>query len=329
MITGLDNIDRKLLNLIQGEFPLSREPFSALGRRLGISGEQLIPRIQRLKAEGIVRQIGPVLDARSLGYQTTLVAMMVEENRPGRAAQVISEHPGVSHGYLRDNRFNLWFTLALSSELDLQSELQKLGSLIGAEATLDLPALRVFKIRALFDVDGDGSALSNTGVDHGSSLHRDCHLSPFDSALINELQQDLPLTYRPFDTMSAHLDMDINEFLDHCRSLQQRGIMRRFGASIRHTSVGFVANAMACWIVPPDIVEVAGRKLAALREVSHCYERRANPIWPYNLFAMIHGHTREACQSVASKLSSETGLEDYVLLFSIKELKKVRVKYLV
>jgi len=326
---GLDGIDRKLINLIQGDFPLVREPFSALGMRLDISGGQVIHRIERLKGDGIVRQIGPVFDARSLGYRTTLVAMRVAESQLDKAAQVINEHPGVSHSYQRDNRFNLWFTLALPSKMDIKSELQRLRGLICADDILDLPALRIFKIGAYFDVQGNDEPLPDNGIDYSRPLHRESHLSPADRVLINELQRDIPLVERPFDVFSARLNMDIYEFLGRFRSLQKRGIMRRFGASIRHNRIGFVANAMACWIVPLDIVEVVGRKLAALREVSHCYERKVDSLWPYNLFAVIHGRTKETCQDIVSQLSCETGCKDYVLLFSVREFKKVRVKYLV
>ena len=323
----LDDIDGKLLNLIQVGFPLSREPYCALGLQLGVSAGEVVRRIERLKAGGIVRLIGPVLDARSLGYRTTLVAMRVGESRLDEAAQVISKHPGVSHGYQRDNRWNVWFTLSLPSKVDMQSELRKLNSLIGAEAILDLPALRVFKIGAYFGVGTEGEPLlGSSSTDYGGPLDRDCHLSPTDRALINELQQDLPLVERPFDGLSARLGMDIDRLLDRLRYLKQRGIMRRFGAAIRHESIGFVANAMACWIVPRDMVEAAARKVVALGEVSHCYERKTDPLWPYNLFAMIHGRTKEACQDVASQVSRGAGLKDYLLLFSIREFKKVRVK---
>ena len=326
-IAGLDDIDRGLINLIQAEFPLVREPFSDLGLKLGISAGQVIHRIERLKTVGIVRQIGPVFDAGSLGYRTTLVAMRVPESRLDNAARVISEHPGVSHCYQRDNRFNLWFTLALPHRVDIESELRKLNGLICADDILDLPALKVFKIGVYFDMQGNGEAPPDTGIDYNRSSHIDDRLSPADRALINELQQDLPLLERPFDMLSARLNMDVNEFLNRFRSLKQRGLMRRFGASIKHNMIGFVANAMACWIVPPDIVDKVGRKLAAFGEVSHCYERRTNSLWPYNLFAMIHGRTKEACQGVVSQVSRQTGCKDNVLLFSVREFKKVRIRY--
>jgi DNA-binding Lrp family transcriptional regulator len=105
--------------------------------------------------------------------------------------------------------------------------------------------------------------------------------------------------------------------------------MRRFGAAVNHRKAGFAANAMTCWAAPPEKVVAAGQKLASWREVSHCYERKTNPLWRYNLFAMIHAHTEEACREIAAKVSAQTGLTDYVMLFSTREFKKTRVKYLV
>ncbi len=323
-----DDVDKKLLNAIQIAFPLSRDPFSVLGTRLDISADEALRRIERFKQEGVVRLIGPVLDARRLGYQSTLVAMKVAENQLDRASKAINQHPGISHGYCRNHYFNLWFTLALPPGVEVETELQKLSNTIKPEAMLELPALRLFKIGVFFDLTGDGQQLPDTGIASQSILSQKADLSPTDKLVINELQQALPLVQRPFDTLSARLTMDVEEFLTHCRSLKERGIMRRFGASIKHHKVGFTANAMTCWVAPPEVVEIAGKKLAALREVSHCYERKTGPLWPYNLFAMIHGHTRKDCQVIADKVSQETELNEYILLFSVKEFKKARVKYL-
>ena len=320
--------DRKLLNLVQIKFPLTTEPYTDLGLRLGIDGDEVLHRINQLKAKGIIRQISPVLDARSLGYQTTLVATRVTESRLDKAARLIVEHPGISHSYERDHDFNLWFTLALPPEIGMEAELQKLSTLIGAETMLELPVLKIFKIGAYFDLAGDAQQMQGTSVAPSSTLCQKADLSPTDKMVINELQQDLPLVQRPFDMMAARLTMDVGEFLAHCHRLQQRGIMRRFGASIRHNNVGFKANAMTCWIAPPEVVEIAGRKVATFQEVSHCYERKTGPLWPYNLFTMIHGHTKDDCQTISDKVSRETGLNENVLLFSVKELKKERVKYL-
>ena len=325
----LDSIDRRLLNLLQAKFPLTREPYADLGLWLGIDQDEVIHRIKQLKARGIIRQISPVLDSRSLGYQTTLVAMRVAERQSDKAARLIAEHPGVSHGYKRDHHFNLWFTLAIPPGADMETELQQLTGPTDAEAVFALPAIKLFKIRAYFAMDGDSQSAADTMAHPGGILPQKVELSQIDRLIVNELQQDLPLILSPFTDMSARLGMEVEDFLARCRSLKQRGIMRRFGAAINHKEAGFKANAMVCWVAPPNMVNAVGQKLASLREVSHCYERKTNPLWQYNLFAIIHSHTREACEEVASRVSSETGLKDYVLLFSTKEFKKVRVKYLV
>ncbi len=323
----MDSTDRRLLNLIQTEFPLTREPFADLGQRLGTGIDEIIRRLEQLKERGIVRLIGPVLDSRSLGYNTTLVAMRVAENNLEKAEQVIAGHPGVSHGYEREHRFNIWFTLALPPGRDTETELEQLTLSTGAEAALSLPAVKVFKIGAYFDMDENGQNASP--VHPKSVLARQVELSPTDRLIINELQRDLALVPAPFSTMAERAGMQVEQFLAGCRSLQQRGVIRRFSASINHRNAGFTANAMSCWTAPSDRIDAAGQALASLKEVSHCYERKTNRLWHYNLFAMIHNSSREVCQELAEKVFRETGLTDYALLYSTKEFKKTRVKYLV
>ena len=114
-------------------------------------------------------------------------------------------------------------------------------------------------------------------------------------------QQDLPLSSAPFAEIARKAGIDEEILLAQCRSLLQRGIMRRYGAAVNHRRVGFTATAMACWAVPAGKVAAAGEKLASLREVSHCYERKTRPEWRYNLFAMIHGQQRERCDEIARR----------------------------
>ena len=325
---NLSSIDRKLVDLLQAEFPLTRHPYSDVGLSLDLSEAETIAHIKQLKAEGIIRQISPVLDARRLGYQPTLVAMRMETAELDTAEQFIIKHPEISHAYERNHYYNLWFTLATPAGADTESELERLTDSIGAVTAFALPAVKVFKIGAYFafDRNGQSKAFDNH---HAGIRQQKAHPSPADRKVINELQQDLPLVSQPFTSMSSRLGMGTDNFLSRCQSLIQRGIIRRFGAAVNHRKAGFKANAMTCWAVPPGKAEFAGQKLAYLREVSHCYERKTNPLWRYNLFAMIHGRTREACREIADKVSADTGLTECVMLFSTRELKKTRVKYLV
>jgi len=315
--------DKKLVDLLQLSFPLTVQPYADIGSRLGIGEEGVIATIKRLKQEGIIRLIGPVFNARCLGYKTTLAAMKVSRSNMEKAAGVIQNHRGISHGYERDNYFNLWITLATAG--DIEAELARLAELIGAEQYFSLPAVKLFKLRALFIMGADSK--EKNSVNNFIGYKQQVSLSPKDRLIINEIQQDLPLVSHPFAQMSAKTGLGENEFISRCVSLLQRGIMRRFGAALNHRKAGFTANAMTCWIVPADKVDTIGEKLSLQSQVSHCYKRKTNPLWQYNLFAMIHGHSQEECREVAEKVSLESGLNNYVMLFSTREIKKTRILY--
>jgi len=318
-----DATDKKLISLLQRDFPLTRQPFEGLGLRLGIGGEETIGRIRRFKEDGIVRQIGPVLEARKLGCYTTLVAFKVAAENLEKAAAAIRSHPGVSHGYLRQHDLNVWITLSTSSAATMHIELRRLRAEMSAEAMAELPVVKLYKIGFYLDLEESGQP----PPDSSGISYRKAKITPPERAALNELQQDLPLVDRPFDVMSKKIGMPVEDFLACCRSLKRRGVMRRFGAAINHRRAGYKANAMTCWVVPPDVIDAAGARLAACREVSHCYQRKTGSNWRYNLFAMIHGRREDDCFRVADAVTEELGLPKYSALFSIKELKKERVRH--
>ncbi|RYD01983.1 hypothetical protein N752_26385 [Desulforamulus aquiferis] len=117
------------------------------------------------------------------------------------------------------------------------------------------------------------------------------------------------------------------EFIQRVHAIQQQGVLRRIGAALRHRKVGFVANAMIVWSVPEDRIEEIGSQMAGIPEVTHCYQRKTAPDWPYNFYTMIHGHNREECEKTAKKLAEAIGIAKYRLLFSVAELKKSSMKY--
>jgi siroheme decarboxylase len=320
----LDSTDRKLLNTIQTEFPLVEKPFDDLGNRLGITPEEVISRLARLKSEHVIRMIGPVIDGRCLGFSSSLIAAKVPSDRLVQVEKTIFKHEGVSHGYERDHEFNVWFTLVVGPEIDLNSELEHLNCRINAEKIVSLTSLKVFKIGAYFDMEENSRAGIAVKPSPGS---KPVQLTAVDKAIINQLQQDLALVPFPFEALAGSVNLPVEAVLIRCRALIEQGVIRRFSASINHRQAGFTANAMCCWAVPAEDTDAMGEKLSSLRQVSHCYERKTSPGWRYNLFAMIHGHSREACQGIADKISSETGQFDAVVLYSTKEFKKQRVKY--
>ncbi len=323
---NLTDTERRLLNLIQADFPLVPEPYGEMGRRLGINQAEVIAAIARLKEARIIRQIGPVMEARRLGYKSTLVALKIADAAMSRARLVIDAHPGISHAYIREHDFNVWLTMAVPGTARMDEEVARVIQLAGAADGVSLPAIRMFKIGTYFDMAAGSapSRKSRVPADGGPAA-----LTERERKVINKLQQDLSLSPLPFAAMAASTGMGTENFLACCRSLIERRVIRRYSAAINHNLAGFSANAMSCWAIPASSVAMVGRRLAALKEVSHCYERQTVGEWRYNLFAMIHGHSRELCARLAAAVAAETCQADYIQLYSTAELKKTRVRYCV
>ena len=148
-----------------------------------------------------------------------------------------------------------------------------------------------------------------------------------DRKIIRLIQGDIPLDARPFAIMAQQAGMEEEEFINGIKDLRKRGILRRFGATLRHQEAGFRSNAMVAWIVPEEKVEQTGMILSKFREVTHCYNRIPREDWLYNLYTMIHGSSREECRRIAEKMSRDSGIRDYSLLFSEKEFKKTSMEY--
>ncbi len=148
-----------------------------------------------------------------------------------------------------------------------------------------------------------------------------------DKKVISLIQKDLPVHPRPFALMAEKIGISEEEFIGRVQRLKERGIIRRFGATLRHQQAGFKANAMIAWKTPEDSVTEMGKTLARFREVTHCYHRSPKGDWPYNLYSMVHGGSRDECREIAQRLSSATGLTDYAVLFSEKEFKKTSMAY--
>lgn len=325
----MDKIDRRLMNLVQSSFPLTPRPFKALGNELGIAEEAVLQRLERFKAEGLVRQISAIFDTRSLGYQSTLVAMKIPSERLDEAAHVINEHPGVSHNYSRNHAFNLWFTIAVPPESSLESTVDRLHILASAQSTRLLPALRLFKIGVHLDMTGEEAATAQEATVY-SEASRPSHpatLTEREKAVVRELQEDIPLTLHPFAESAARRGLSEEELLAHAQRFVDAGMMRRFAAIIRHRRVGYAANAMGVWKVPEEQAERVGELMASFKAVTHCYQRPVYPDWPFNLFTMVHGHQDTDCEAILATISQATGVAEYAALYSIKEYKKTRVRY--
>lgn len=320
--------DARLLWLLQAEFPLTARPFDAMGRRLGMSGRQVIQRVKALKRSGVIRHIGGMFDARLLGYQSALVAMKCPRERLDRVAAVVSKHPGVTHNYARTHSFNLWFTISVPPGGDLQTEVETLRRRARPLQTIVLPSARQFKLRLVLPVEGRAHAgaprRARPRACRGAARHNPAAV---DAAVVRELQADLHPTERPFLAAARRLGVTEQTLLRRARTLMRAGVMRRFGAVLHHRRAGFTANCMAVWSVPKERIGRAGKIAAAFESVSHCYERPRAPGWPYTLFAMIHGRSKAECRRIANEISARIGNPKRALLFTTKEYKKTRPVY--
>jgi siroheme decarboxylase len=310
--------DAELLTLLQTEVPGVERPFAELAGKLGATEAEVIARIRQLKADKIIRQISAIFDTRSLGYGSSLVAARIDPARVDQAAEVISQHPGVSHNYLRNHTFNLWYTIAVSplSRLGLEKTIRILHEQSGAESTRLLPTLRLFKIGVKFDFGVDSDAPAYTEKNR-SELKP---LTPKEIEFVRYMQRDLPVTETPFADAPFQL-------ADMHRQFLATGRMRRFAAVLHHRKAGFSANAMGVWAVPESEIDRVGELMATFREVSHCYRRPSYPDWPYSIFTMVHAKSQTECEIILAAIADRTGIHDRGALYSTKEYKKVRVRY--
>jgi siroheme decarboxylase len=146
--------------------------------------------------------------------------------------------------------------------------------------------------------------------------------------ILAHVQGDLPDSATPFAELAAEAGISEAEAIGLLTSLVEQGIIRRFGATLRHQKAGYGANTMVAWLVDQDKdIDEVGRILASRPEITHCYRRRTLPEWPYNLYTMVHGKTRDDCLRAVLELSEATGVERFELLFSHRELKKTSMRY--
>jgi DNA-binding Lrp family transcriptional regulator len=326
----LDEFDKKLLDTMQGSFRIVARPYAEVATVLGVEEDVVLTRVRQLIEQRIIRQVTPIFDTRALGYQSMLVAAKVDAEHPWRPAKIVNAHPGVSHNYLRNHEFNMWFTVATEpdSPLGLDGTLEVLKQQTGAESVRQLPTLKLFKIRMDLEMSGDTETLAKA-----AQIVEPVDIEPqpydeLDKAVIRATQGDLPVVSEPYAGAARELGMTVDALVAHLEGMVDRGLLRRVAAILFHRRAGFSANGMGVWKVPEDQVLEAGRRMAAFRGISHCYERPTYADWPYQLFTMAHGRSKEECDAILDAVRDEVGcIEDRATLYSSTEFKKVRLLY--
>ncbi len=322
---GVDNQDRELLQWLQDEFPVTGRPWLAGGERLGMDEAEVLSRVQRLSAGGVIRSIHTILDRQKTGSGiSTLIAMSVPEEMIPDVIPVINEYPGVTHNYQREHEFNIWFTVNAGDEQELTDTIAGIKKRTGVRDPdfLDLRTEQVFKTDVRFRFS-DGARITRPEREP----------SPFpatfdaiDRAILKITQKEIPLVEAPFGKISEQLGIGESEVLARLDRKIREGVIKRIGGSVNQRKLGIVANAVVAWKVQENLVEEIGMKLSHYDEVTHCYDRRTVPgIWDYNLFTVLHDYDRESVENCAKRLSGAIGISDYRVIFSTRQFKRTSI----
>ena len=313
-----DTADTRLLVALQKGLPIDARPFARMGGELGLSEEAVIARIRVLFETGVARRFGAVFDSRSLGYESTLCAAEVPERDLEAAVARIVPHPGITHCYEREGHPNLWFTLtALATEL--KQELEHVSTALGFYGVLNLPALRKFKVEAVF---GQSEETRASHAPVPSQASPSAPLTEIERKVVRRLQASLEVSEDPFGVLAKELGLNPGDLLALLKRWEQAGVIRRIGLVLRHRQLGFSANSMCVWTVAADRIEVAGKSIARSPHVTHCYERPSFATFPFNLYAMIHAKSREEAVLFFKQLGAGAGLSEGRMLWSVREFKK-------
>lgn len=322
----LTEMELHLLNDFQRNFPLVPEPFEGIAHSLGSDTASLLRALERLLQDGVISRIGAVFRPNRVGA-STLAALAVPPEQLEAVAQLVSAYPEINHNYEREHTYNLWFVIAASDRERVKAVLHEIEAKAGQRA-LYLPMIEDYHIDLGFDLLGE-TKRSPPGWDRATTTWR--FLSqPSDPRLIAALQAGIPPIRRPYLEIARRAGMTEEQVIFRLRDLVEGGVIKRLGVIVRHHELGFLANAMAVWEVPDERIAALGRSIAERDFVTLCYRRQRDlPAWPYNLYCMVHGRSRNKVESALACLQDECGLHVYNhrVLFSLRRFKQCGARY--
>jgi DNA-binding Lrp family transcriptional regulator len=309
----------RLLNDFQRNLPLVAEPFAEIAHRLDCPQAEVLGALGRLQRRGAISRVGAVFAPWRIGV-STLAAIAVPPERLEEIAARISAHSEVNHNYQRDHHYNLWFVATAANEAAMAAVLDGIAADAG-QRVLSLPLVEQYHIDLGFDLCNGIKDRPATG-----SFERR-QLSAAEQKLVAALQPGLPLVARPFAAIGGQAGMSESEVLATIDSWQKSGVVKRLGVIVRHHELGYTANAMVVFDVPDEAVSAVGARLAHEDGVTLCYRRQRHlPEWPYNLYCMVHGRSREEVMPVIERLCRVAG-HPCEYLFSTRRFKQQGARY--
>jgi len=318
----MDDLSRDLINRFQGGLPIVERPYSHVAAELGSDEATLISTIKSLLAEGILSRFGPLYNASCMGGGLTLAALSVPEEDFDRVAERVNNLPEIAHNYRRQHDLNMWFVIATETPQEIQKTIDTIERRTGLPV-YNFPKTREFYLGLWLLLDEDGGVTTRsleTTARHGEMV-----IDDLDRKIIQTTQHGLPLEPSPYDKVAAQCGCDSQAVMNRLLRMLDNGVIRRIGAVPNHYKLGLRSNGMSVWDIPEDRLTILGETIGKLDFVSHCYARpRHLPLWPYNLFAMVHGHNREEVNHKVDQISDLLGSDcsQHEVLFSTSILKK-------
>jgi DNA-binding Lrp family transcriptional regulator len=315
------------INQFQGGFPIVGRPFHGVAAKLGMTEAVLIQTVRRLLEQGHLSRFGPLYDAARLGGAVTLAALSVPDAEFERVADAVNRLPCVAHNYRRGHGLNMWFVLACEPESSVDDCLAQIHAATGL-LVYNFPKLREFYLGLWLEIDAQGR-VRTVPVAVPRRSDGILEISPQALRIVTATQAGLPLVTEPYAQIAATLDIPVDSVMECLRQMLSAGVIRRIGAVPNHYRLGLRGNGMTVWDVPDEAVAELGERIGAMDFVSHCYERPRHPgVWPYNLFAMVHGHDRGEVCAKAGRLRRLLGdsVRAHDVLFSTAVLKKTGLR---
>ena len=327
----LSMADAVLIEELHGGFPLTERPFAEVARRLGMGETQVIERLHRLLARGLLTRFGPLFQIERAGGLFVLAAMAVPESDFNHVAGLLQLMPEVAHNYRREHALNMWFVVAAETPEGAQAALGRIAQATALKVWA-FPKEREYhvELRLPLRAAAGGEDVPFEKPSQPPIPRSEAQpLSDFERELIAATQSGLPLVERPYEAVGAVVGTDALTVRLTLEDMLARGLIRRIGAVPHHIRLGFTANGMSVWDVDDAQVDALGEAVGRLPGVSHCYRRpRHAPEWPYNLFAMLHGRSREAVYAQARAVADVLGsaCRSHDILFSSAVLKKTGLR---
>ena len=301
----LDWLDRRLLDAYRRDFPVCETPFAEIASRLHCQASEVLRRFAVLERRGVVSRIGPVFAPGCIGA-STLAAMAVPRARLESVAEWVNRYRAVSHLHEREHEFNLWFLLAAPNAGELYDTLVDIRRRTGLDV-LDLRLERVYDI----DLEPPLRRRAPTGCCGAAggaySSGRGPHLDASDRCLVRAIQDGLSLTARPYAVVADRIGLPEAQVMKGIRRLLGEGTITRMGVVVRDHELGSRADAMVVVEVPCAQVDMIGERLARAAPATRCYRRiRRSPVWPYNLYCMLHARDRAEVMGRVEELFPDT-----------------------